>query len=85
MLAHHYDVEDVSDVKVLASDENNGLVKVNLSFEIIVTLFKDYEDENGFSMKFPVECKAEFDKRGDRYRLHPDIVVVKVKTDEYCK
>lgn len=84
-LAHHYEVEDVSDVDVLASEEKEGCVEVNLTFEISVTLYMDNEDEDGFTMKFPSECKAEFDKIGEGYRIHPDTVEIKVNTDEYYR
>lgn len=84
-LAHHYEVEDVSDVDVLASEEKEGCVEVNLTFEISVTLYMDNEDEDGFTMKFPSECKAEFDKIGEGYRIHPDKVEIKVNTDEYYR
>ena len=85
ILAHHYEVEDVSDMEILDYEEKNGVVVVKLTFMISVTLYMDNEDDKGFSMQFPAECKAEFDKGGVRYNIHPDTVEIKVNTDEYYR
>lgn len=42
-----------------------------------------YEDDSGFFMQFPAECKAELEKEGDEYELNAATVEVSVDTDKY--
>ena len=84
-LAHHYEVEDVSDIHETASIYKGDAVEKRITFKISVTFYLDNEDHNGFKMSFPAKCRADFVKRGEDYMMQPETVTIKVNTDEYYR
>ncbi len=84
-LAHHYETDDISDFKVTRSDLSGNLLKIHATFNINVTLYIDNEEDAGFSMEFPADCIAFFEKDGNEYKLTKENMNISVNTDKYYK
>ena len=84
-LAHHYEVDDISDIEIEMTVVDSDTLEIKMMFTIGTHLYVDNEDEKGFRMEFPAECTAKFNKEGDKFVLDDDSVVVRVDTDEYYK
>lgn len=82
-LGHHYDIEDIIDFKIVQHRIDGEKLEVESSFNIHVNIFLDNEDDSGFSMLFPSNCKAVFKKDKKGYDLIPETVNISVDTDKY--
>mgnify|MGYP002859525120 CR=1 FL=1 len=83
MLGHHYETEDIEGFKIIKTEDNGESLFVKTTFSIHVTIHIDNEDDAGFSMQFPAECEAVFEKNGKAIELNENSVKVTVDTDEY--
>lgn len=84
-LAHSNEVEEINDLEIVNYKKDGSGFSVHCSFKIEVTLYIDNEDEHGFSMEFPAECKAFYKVIDSTLLLDEESVSVKVNTDEYYK
>ena len=84
-LSHHYDVEDIANFRLEESHVEGNKLLMKATFGMDVSLYMDNEEDSGFSMAFPAECEAEFEKKARGYVLIPESVKVSVDTEEYYK
>ena len=82
-LGHHYDVDDISAFSIVSYKKGIDTIRVKVTFTISVNIYLDNEDDSGFFMQFPAECKAELEKEGDEYELNTATAEVSVDTDKY--
>lgn len=82
-LGHHYEVEDISAFNIVSYQKGIDTIRVKVTFTISVNIYLDNEDDSGFFMQFPAECKAELEKEGDEYELNGAMVEISVDTDKY--
>ena len=82
-LGHHYDVDDISAFNIVSYQKGIDTIRVKVTFTISVNIYLDNEDDSGFFMQFPAECKAELEKEGDEYELNGSTVEISVDTDKY--
>ena len=82
-LGHHYDVDDISAFNIVSYQKGIDTIRVKVTFTISVNIYLDNEDDSGFFMQFPAECKAELEKEGDEYELNTATAEISVDTDKY--
>ena len=82
-LGHHYDVDNISAFNIVSYQKGIDTIRVKVTFTISVNIYLDNEDDSGFFMQFPAECRAELENEGDEYELNPATVYVSVDTDKY--
>lgn len=83
LLGHHYDVENIENIKVESYKKGIDAYEVKASFDIYVNIFLDNEDDAGFNMEFPAEATMLLEKDGEGYSLVGSDVKVSVNTDKY--
>lgn len=83
VLGHHYEVENISEFKVVDYKKGIDAFEVKVLFGIYVNIYLDNEDDSGFSIEFPAEATVLLDKDDDDYHLDENNTKVMVDTDKY--
>ena len=83
VLGHHYEVENISEFKVVDYKKGIDAFEVKVSFGIYVNIYLDNEDDSGFSMEFPADATILLDKDDNDYHLDENNIKVRVDTDKF--
>lgn len=82
-LAHHYEVDDISDFEVETCEKAIDSYRLTCNFNVTVDLFMDNEDNIGFPMTFPAKCDCVFDIKSGKAELDSEDVSISVNTDSF--
>lgn len=82
-LGHHYEYDDMDDIRFVSVKEENGIIKCEVTFDSTVTIYMDNEDEKGFSMTFPSKAKFTLQENSSEWEIDVSSIRSEFDTSNY--
>ena len=82
-LGHHYEYEEMEDVKLISAMVDDSSVKCKMAFNSSVTIYMDNEDDDGLTLSFPTEVYFEVQDNGSKWEINEESVRTKFDTSSY--